>query len=74
MMMKHKASSTKKWSCTLRIFCWVNNVDEAKIYEVVSAWDEKPVGDKNEEGSSQKLRKLFTERLTVKIAERHLRI
>ena len=47
---------------------------EAKIYEVVSAQDEKPVGDKNEESSSQKMRKLFTERLTVKIAEMHLRI
>ena len=27
MMMKHKASSTKKWNCPLRIFWWVNNVD-----------------------------------------------
>ena len=44
-----------------------------KIYEVVIAKDKKTVNDKNEEGSSQ-IKKIVYQRLTVKIAERLLRI
>ena len=44
-----------------------------KIYEVVIAKDKKTVNDKNEEDSSQ-IKKIVYQRLTVKIAERHLRI